>query len=262
MTIQPFTIAELMVCTLARRFPDGAWAATGANSQIATAAMQLARLTTAPNLTLMIGGGGSHNTRHPLVPSSADGRYAERAESVFSIEDVVNWESGGYRKRQLIACFGGMQIDRYGNTNMIGVGGEYPRLKVRGPGTVGLYFATRFHRVWLVAAHHTPQILCEKVDYVSSPGRTDARRKYCAPHSEGPMACVTPLCVFGFDATGEMVVESLHPGVSEDTIRARTGWDVRFDDAVGATPSPSELELTLIRTVIDPSGVLSRITLN
>ncbi len=261
MTTLPFTTAELMVCTLARRFPDGAWAATGANSQIATAAMQLARLTTAPNMTLMIGGGGSHNTRHPLVPSSADGRYVERAESVFSIEDVVNWESGGHRKRQLIACFGGMQIDRFGNTNMIGVGTEYPLLKVRGPGTVGLYFATRFHRVWLVAAHHTRQVFCEQVDYVSSPGRTDVRRKHCAPHSDGPMACVTPLCVFGFGSSDEMVVESLHPGVSDDAVRENTGWDVQFSDALGVTPPPSELELTLIRTIVDPCGVLSRIKL-
>jgi glutaconate CoA-transferase subunit B len=261
MTTIPYLTAELMACTLARQFPDGAWAATGANSQIATAAMQLARLTTAPNLTLMIGGGGSHNTRHPLVGSSADGRYVERAESLFSIEDIVSWESGGYRKRELIACFGGMQIDRFGNTNMIGVGSEYSRLKVRGPGTVGLYFATRFHRVWYVAAHHTRQVFCERVDFVSCPGRTAERREKCAPHSEGPMRCVTPLCVFGFDPSGEMVVESMHPGVSEETVRENTGWDVKFADEIAETCPPSELELGLLRKVIDPLGVLSRIKL-
>ena len=258
----PYTTAELMVATLAREFPDGAWAATGANSQIGTAAMQLARLTTAPNLTLMIGGGGSHNTRHSLLPSSADGRYAERAESVFTIEDVVNWESGGHRKRELIACFGGMQIDRFGNTNMIGVGGEYPQLKVRGPGTVGLYFSTRFHRVWLVVSHHTRQVFCEQVDFVSSPGRTAERREHCAPHSQGPVKCVTPLCVFGFDDNGEMQVESLHPGVTAETVRENTGWDVRFADTVEATAEPTAEELDLIRRVVDPLGVLDRIKLD
>jgi glutaconate CoA-transferase subunit B len=256
-----YTTAELMVCVLARQFPDGAWAATGANSQIATAAMQLARLTTAPNLTLMIGGGGSHNTRHPLLSSSADGRYAQRAESVFSIEDVVNWESGGHRKRHLIACFGGLQIDRYGNANMIGIGPDYPRLRVRGPGTVGLYFSTRFHRVYLVGAHHTPQVFCERVDYVSSPGRTAERRAHCAPHSEGPVSCVTPLCSFGFDESGEMIVQSVHPGVTAATVRRNTGWEVRFADSVTETTPPTARELELLRTVVDPSSVLSRISL-
>jgi glutaconate CoA-transferase subunit B len=59
-----------------------------------------------------------------------------------------------------------------------------------------------------------------------------------------------------------MVVESLHPGVSEDTVRENTGWEVRFADSIAQTRPPSDLELGLLRNVIDPLGVLSRIKLN
>jgi acyl CoA:acetate/3-ketoacid CoA transferase beta subunit len=47
--------------------------------------------------------------------------------------------------------------------------------------------------------------------------------------------------------TCELVMTSLHPGVTRDQIRAATGWDVRFAVDLSVTAPPTELELATLR---------------
>jgi len=56
---------------------------------------------------------------------------------------------------------GGLQIDMYGNINMIGVG-PHPKLKVRGPGTVGTIWTGTLRRPYLYTMHHAARILVEE----------------------------------------------------------------------------------------------------
>jgi glutaconate CoA-transferase subunit B len=52
-----------------------------------------------------------------------------------------------------------------------------------------------------------------------------------------------------------MTLLTVHPGVAIDDVRANMGWDPRLAEPVGETPSPSEEELRLIRSELDPEGV-------
>jgi glutaconate CoA-transferase subunit B len=47
--------------------------------------------------------------------------------------------------------------------------------------------------------------------------------------------------------TKELVVVSLHAGVTPEQVQANTGWQVRFADDLMLTASPSEAELGLLR---------------
>ena len=53
-------------------------------------------------------------------------------------------------------------------------------------------------------------------------------------------------------------VESLHPGVGRDDLRAAMAWEPRWSDVVATTEPPSVEELRLIREELDPAGVYTR----
>jgi glutaconate CoA-transferase subunit B len=53
--------------------------------------------------------------------------------------------------------------------------------------------------------------------------------------------------VFDFDESGEMVLVSLHSGITKDEVQANTGWPLRFATTMVETPAPTAAELALIR---------------
>jgi acyl CoA:acetate/3-ketoacid CoA transferase beta subunit len=70
---------------------------------------------------------------------------------------------------------------------------------------------------------------------------------------------VTDLGTYVFDeATGEMTLATVHPGVSLDQVRENMGWDPTVAADLGETPPPSSEELRLIREELDPGGAYTR----
>ena len=67
----------------------------------------------------------------------------------------------------------------------------------------------------------------------------------------GPVRVITQLACYGFEQ-GEMVLESLHPGVSLEQVRDSLGWEPRVAARVDATEVPSFEELRLLRVELDP----------
>ncbi|MEO0683197.1 MAG: CoA synthetase, partial [Pseudomonadota bacterium] len=64
----------------------------------------------------------------------------------------------------------------------------------------------------------------------------------------GPHALVTELCVMRFDkARARFALQSLHPGVTLEEVRDRTGFDFDVADATPVTPGPDAETLALIR---------------
>src|SRR3546814_10944134 len=64
-------------------------------------------------------------------------------------------------------------IDGQGDINLVGIG-DYPRSKVRFPGSFGsayLYFVVP--RVILFREEHTARVFVPKVDFISAPGASD-----------------------------------------------------------------------------------------
>ncbi len=165
-----------------------------------------------------------------------------------------------HRRRGVFFC-GGLQIDAHGNSNLIGIGREYQRLAVRGPGGIGTCNATvhagRYH---LVTTSHTPRVLVERCDFVSAVGFGDGspgfRDRLRLPPG-GPRFIITPLCVFDFDpVTSRARLASVHPGVDAGEVRAKTGFEFPHDSDIPVTAPPTEDELSTLRTRIDPQGAL------
>jgi glutaconate CoA-transferase subunit B len=69
---------------------------------------------------------------------------------------------------------------------------------------------------------------------------------------------ITTLAVLRFDpATGEMVLASIHPGVTVKDVQDHTGWPLRCADRVPVTAAPTAEELAVIRR-FDPEGFWTR----
>ncbi len=142
---------------------------------------------------------------------------------------------------------GGGQIDGTGNINLVGTG-TYPRVDVRWPGSFGsayLYFL--ISRVILFREEHTRRVMVPKVDFVSSPGVSDAK----VYRPGGPYAMVTRLGVFGFDRVRRCFsLRSVHPGHSVEEILDNTGFQIDVAEECGYTRAPTREELEKIRSTV------------
>jgi len=140
---------------------------------------------------------------------------------------------------------GGGQIDGRGNVNLVGVG-EYPRSKVRWPGSFGaayLYFVVP--RVILFREEHSPRVFVDEVDFISAPGTSD-RSVY---RTGGPFALLTSKCLFHFDAARPgFVLESIHPGHDLAEVKKATGFEFSHSENSAQTPLPDPATLKLLRS--------------
>lgn len=141
----------------------------------------------------------------------------------------------------------GGQIDGAGNCNLVGVG-AYPRVDVRFPGSFGsayLYFTVP--RVILFREEHSRRVMVPKVDFISAPGTSPANHY----RTGGPVALVTPLCLFTFDKRrGCFALASIHEGHSLEEVLDNTGFAFDRPAKVPVTPPPTASDLALMRTEI------------
>jgi glutaconate CoA-transferase subunit B len=49
--------------------------------------------------------------------------------------------------------------------------------------------------------------------------------------------------------TKELMLVEIHPGVSVEDVRESTGWDLKVAPDLQVTPTPTEQELTALRTL-------------
>jgi glutaconate CoA-transferase subunit B len=160
-----------------------------------------------------------------------------------------NYLQGG---RIAVGFLQGAQIDRHGNLNTTVIG-DYARPKVRLPGSGGACEIAINARRVVVIAPQTRRSFPEKVDFITSPGFLgggDERARLGLPGG-GPGIVVTDLACFEFE-DGDMVLTSLHPGVSLDDVRSNLGWEPRVRSDVATTTPPTAEELRVVREELDP----------
>ncbi len=154
----------------------------------------------------------------------------------------------------------GGQIDGQANINLTGIG-DYPRTDIRWSGAFGsayLYFLVP--RVILFREEHSRRVFPRQVDFVTAPGVSPPG----VHRPGGPHALVTGLCVMRFDRERRRFrLVSLHPGVTLEEVRDRTGFDFDADPAPPATPLPDPPTLALIRgevarRIADPYPAFAR----
>jgi glutaconate CoA-transferase, subunit B len=212
-----------------------------------SAACNLARLTHAPQITLIYES-GTIATRPNILPLSiGDGELCETALTTVPVPEMFRyWLQGG---RISIGFLSGAQVDRFGNINTTVIG-PYRQPKVRLPGGGGApEIATSCGEIFIVMRQGLRSFV-PKIDFLTSLGygRTGREREALGVKTKGPTFLVTDLCIMRPDAvTREFGVVSLHPGVSRERVRENTGWAVRFADALEETPPPTPVELATLR---------------
>jgi glutaconate CoA-transferase subunit B len=113
-----------------------------------------------------------------------------------------------------------------------------------------------------VLNNHNPRLFVKKCDYISAygwgNGGADARKRMRIPGG-GPKYCITPLCVMDFaEDSKRMRLKSVHAGISVDTVKQATGFDLLIPDVVPTTEPPKADELQILRTRVDLEGRLRR----
>jgi glutaconate CoA-transferase subunit B len=210
-------------------------------------AANLARLNHAPDITLIYES-GTLATRPSVLPLSiGDGELCETALTTVSVPEMFRyWLQGG---RISVGFLGGAQIDRFANLNTTVVG-DYNKPKVRLPGGGGApEIAVSCGEIFIIMKQ-SKRSFVDKIDFFTSIGHGsggDSREKL-GVKTKGPTRLITDLAIYEPDAeTKEMVVTSIHPGVSRDTIQDNTGWTVRYANDVAETPAPTKQELEILR---------------
>ena len=214
-----------------------------------SAASNLARLTHAPDITLIYESGTLATKPTALPLSIGDGELCETALTTVSVPEMFRyWLQGG---RVTVGFLGGAQIDRFANLNTTVVG-PYDKPKVRLPGGGGApEIANSCGEIYIIMAQGKRSFV-EKLDFVTSLGYGEGgdHRARLGVKTKGPTRLVTDLCVFEPDpVTKEMTVVSIHPGVTRQQIEENTGWQVAYAAKVTETPAPTAQELSVLREV-------------
>lgn len=251
-----YTIDELMAAALAREIRNGETVfQTG--TPFGMVAAQLARLTHAPNVIYAY----YYALDPPLynVGGEEDDPEAMCANSIKVLGAWDEYWGLGLRGKIDVMMVAPVQVDRYGNANISFIGDpDKPKAVFIGP--VGLPEVMAYaNRVLMYETRHERRVFVEKVDFITGmghvPGGLKARRELGVP-GRGPEKIVTNLAVLGFDEdTGLMRLETLHPGVSVEDVRANTSFDLVIPKSIPQTELPTVEQVELMRNKIDPLGI-------
>ncbi|MCG6858036.1 MAG: CoA-transferase subunit beta [Salaquimonas sp.] len=240
-----FTPDEMMTIAASRALgnSDVCFVGIGAPS----AACNVARLTHAPDITLIYESGTIGTAPNVLPLSIGDGELCDTAVTTVSVPEMFRyWLMGG---RITIGFLGAAQLDKFGNINTTVIG-DYHHPKTRLPGGGGApEIASSCGEIY-ITMKQSLRGMVEKIDFFTSFGHGDGgdHRQRLGITTKGPTLLITDLAVWKPDpATKEFTVVSLHPGVTKEQVQATCGWPVKFADTLEETPAPTESELNTLR---------------
>ncbi|MBI4280041.1 MAG: CoA-transferase [Armatimonadetes bacterium] len=250
----PFTLRELMVAAAAREINDGEVVFVG--MRLPLLAFAVATQLHAPGAVGLFENGIIRDTP-PMAPilTMGDAPNIAGAISCTGMLDVMGLLQQG---RVDLGFLGGAEIDRFGNLNTTWV--EDGARSTRLTGSGGAADIAALARRVVIIMQHERRRFRERVSYVTSPGYGDGAgwRRRVGLRESGPSRVITTLGVLGFDErTREMVLVSVHPGISVEEVRRETGWPLAVSPEVGETALPREEELRVIRRY-DPEGIWTR----
>jgi glutaconate CoA-transferase, subunit B len=223
-----YSVDELVICLIARKLENAGVVAVGTFSPVQASSALLAQQLYPGRTQALI---FRNNINDPFHESGSElyDRIGQGRIDVFFI-------SGG-------------QIDGRANLNNVGVG-EYPKTKVRFPGSFGTPFIhLMVPRVILYREEHTPRVLVEKVDFISAAGITPPG----VHRRGGPTDLITTKCAFTFDRErGRFTLESVHAGYSVKDIVEATGFTFDIPSEVPQTPAPPAEWRKMLHQIVRP----------
>lgn len=182
--------------------------------------------------------GGVQPTPSRIPISSSDPILAEGSTAIFANEDFYDLCTRG----GMDLCFlGAAQVDGLGRTNVSAIGDWHnPKVRLPGGGGGAVMLPTARRAVtW--RTEHSQRTMVEKLDFITAAG--------------GMSGVVTPIAVF-VKRDNKLALQSWHPEVTLDEVRARTGFAFESDGA-GPTAPPTGREIDALRS-LDPEGQFER----
>ncbi|MET0599626.1 MAG: CoA-transferase [Mesorhizobium sp.] len=253
---RPASIDEIMAARIAAELGNDAFASAGAVSPLANVAYRLAKATHAPDMVLATMSCGHLDVApSPLILSLIETLDGETAAAHAGGDDTYStFYQAGAVTHEIVAA---AQVDRRGRVNTIALR-KRDGTTIRLPGQGGMADVANMHRDYvLYLTRHSLQSVVEAVETASSArGLLTKAERSAAGYRTGRALVFTDLCVFRLDqATRQLVVTETMPGVSEDAIRAKTGFAVAFDADCRPVALPDPEALDLLRRRIDPLGL-------
>jgi glutaconate CoA-transferase, subunit B len=257
-TVPEAAPAERMAVFISRQIKNGEYVAIGTNLPVSTAGVLLAHLTHAPDLrisALSYFTNLSEVEQFHDLGQVASPRLARWAEAIWPLDMLLE------AVPRMDWCFtGAVQVDKFGNTNLVGVGDDIRALRLRGPGSVGSSSVMATVKQYIVhTGKHNPRVLVERCDFRSAVGWGDGgdHRERLGLPGGGPRYVITPKAIMDFDEVSKrMRLKHLMPGISREEIIADTGFELLIPPEVEEMAPPTAQEMELLRVKIDTNGVL------
>lgn len=256
-TDPPCSLPELLAVFFSYEVQDGEHIPIGGGLHIPRAGYILAHLRDCPNTSPLVAQSWCNlrGLEHaPYFYTVSDGDATGIIERSQQHEVVLDHRLDRYADAFII---GGLQVDPWGNTNLLGLRGEdgLP-FRLRGAGPVAApTMSDHVSRFYIWMTRHEPRVFVERCDYVTALGSRG--RDTIGVPGGGPRYCISPLAIMDFAPdSGRMRLHSVHPGASVDDVVAATGFELVIPDDVPETPAPSAEDLTLLRERIDHRGAL------
>ncbi len=245
------TLAEVCVVACAEAWRgDGEIFASGMTT-MPTLGARLARASFEPDLLVSDGEAFFVANELALVPSGAQAP-AKVVEGWIPFRAVFDMLAAGRRH----VMMGASQIDRFGNQNIACIGPwEHPKAQLLGMRGAPGNTANHTTSYWI--PNHTTRVFVEQVDVVSGLGYRRAAEggAWVAAHHE-IRRVVSNLGVFDFETPDHtMRLRSLHPDVTVEQVVEATGFELTIPSDVPTSRLPTDLELHLLRDVLDPGGL-------
>ncbi|MBC7344935.1 MAG: hypothetical protein H5U03_05895 [Clostridia bacterium] len=249
-----YTSVEMMACALSRMIEDNKIVFVGTG--LPMVASVLAKLSTAPNITILFQAGSGNPELRQLPTSVADSRTHRRCTFLTEMCDFFECAQAGFVDYGFL---GGAQIDPYGNLNATVIGGDYFRPNVRYGGAGGAPEIASLCWKTIIIMQHEKRRFVEKLDFLSTPGYLTgpgAREEAGLPPGTGPYRVVTALAVMDFEPRSKrMRVIGLMPGVTPEKVQENTGFELLVADNLVELDPPTSEELRLLREKVDPEGL-------
>jgi glutaconate CoA-transferase subunit B len=157
-----------------------------------------------------------------------------------------------------LGILGGAEVDIFGNINSSYIG-DIEKPKIRLPGSGGASDIAGLAKRLIIMMKHERRRLVESVSYITSLGYgRDGLSREKFKLWGGPTAIVTDMGIFEFDQiTKKAILTSIHPGISLEQVKEKTGFKLIISDNLKITEPPSKEELEVLRE-LDPSGYFTR----
>ncbi len=246
-----YTLSELMVVAAAREIADREVVFVG--MRLPLLGFLLAKRSHAPNAVGVYELGIVRDSPAPEpILTMGDLPNLFRAKWLSDTSDVMGLLQNGTID---VSFIGGAQVDRFGNLNTSYIMNS-GKITTRLPGSGGACDLASLAKRHIIVMSHEKHRLVPKVDYITSPGYGDGpgwREKSGLPRG-GPSAVITSCGIMKFDSVlKEMILVSMHPGITVERILENTGWPLKISDKLDNTKEPLDSELKLLRE-LDPGG--------